>query len=334
MKKALFLCLTLITATFGFAQNFSIKQFATLSRNDTIIGTYYGSNALYQAINASSSGDVINLSSGNFSTNNYSIQRSLTIRGIGHTTDSVTEMEPTIIHGTLYFGAYASFFMEGVYLESLNVSGQSSNNRISKCKITTFDSHSGNNTISNCIIDNYIETCGDANTLINNVILNYIQNYTYCGNNPRSNVFHNCILGISPALTDYLFINNCITFYNDTIPSQGNANYVYNTVGIKPNDTSAFYQDRAGHNNQTAHSFSSIFKTFNGTYTDGETFELQDNIANTLLGSDSTQIGIYGGSLPFNSRITDPRIRHYSVDLNSNSNNQLNVYIELDNSNN
>lgn len=337
MKKIVLLTIAFYATTLACAQNFSTRQFATLSRNDTIVGTYYGGNALRDALNQAQNGDVITLSSGNF-TSYETFQPSVTIRGIGYTTDSIVEIGPTII--TAYYG-YTNIYgnvqieMEGVFFAG-ELRCSASNSRFSKCRITTFRAGGGgNNTISNCVIDNHISRETPPNVFMNNVILNYTYSQTYATSyNPSSDVFNNCIIGVSPALTNYLHINNCITFYTDTIPSQGNADNVYNTVGIRPNDTAVFYQDRTGHNNLTVHSYSSIFKTFNGTYIDGETFELQDNVSNTLLGSDSTQIGLYGGSLPFNSRVTDPRIISYSVDLNSNSNNELKVYIGLDNSNN
>lgn len=322
MKKALFLCLTLMSATFGFAQNFGTTQFATLSRNDSIIGTFYGSGALEAAYNAAIDSDIVTLSAGHFNIN-Y-IRKNITIRGTGYDTASTVEVLPTYLDGP--FNIYPPILLEGVYCTS-TVYISTSNIRFNKCRFNQIEGYGVTRSqciFSNCLISSWNGQSTTQTVFANCVILNSYNN--------SYDIYNNCIIGISPELTDYKEIHNSITFSNDTT-GIGNATNVYNTVGIRVQDTAQFYANRAGRNNQTFHGFSSIFKTFNGTYTEGETFELQDNIANTLLGSDSTQIGIYGGALPFNNRVTDPRIIGHSVDLHSNANGQINVYINLRNSN-
>lgn len=328
MKKSLFLCLTLIAATYGFAQNFGTTQFATLSRNDSIIGTYYGSNALREAYIAAIDSDIVTLSSGHFNaTFPYynEIQKNITIRGTGYDTASTIEVLPTYLDNSFYISR--PILLEGVYCTSL-IYILSSNIRFNKCRLNQILAAGGFYSqcfFTNCLISNWNSSQTTQTVFTNCVILNsYANNY---------DIYSNCIIGITPELTNYKEIHNSITFSNDTT-GIGDATNVYNTIGIRAQDSAQFYTNRAGRNNQTFHSFNSIFKTFNGTYTEGETFELQDNIANTLLGSDSTQIGIYGGALPFNSRVTDPRIIGHSVDIHSNSNGQLNVYINLRDSNN
>ena len=328
MKKALFLTLALYATTLVFAQNFGTTQFATLSRNDSIIGTYYGSNALREAYNAAIDSDIVTLSAGHFNStfSGYSyVQKNITIRGTGYDTASTVEVLPTYLDNT--FHIERPILLEGVYCTS-TVYMNTSNIRFNKCRfhqIQGLVSTHSQCIFTNCLISSWNGQNTTQTVFTNCVILNSYSN--------SYDIYNNCIIGISPELTNYKEIHNSITFSNDTT-GVGNATNVYYTVGIRAQDTAQFYANRAGRNNQTIHSFSSIFKTFSGTYTKGETFELQDNIVNTLLGSDSTQIGIYGGALPFNNRVTDPRIIGHSVDLHSNANGQINVYINLRNSNN
>jgi len=142
-----------------------------------------------------------------------------------------------------------------------------------------------------------------------------------------ADVYYNCIIGIPPALTNNKRnIINCITYSTNT--GQGTAANVYNTVGIT--DSTDFYAYRADHNNSNVHGFESIFKTFRGTYTAGETFELTPQAAATYLGSDSTQVGIYGGSTPYNPKATDMRIQKYAVGFYSDQNGQLQINVTLD----
>ncbi len=104
---------------------------------------------------------------------------------------------------------------------------------------------------------------------------------------------------------------------------------VFNTVGIY--DSTSIYNPTPDHSNSNVNSFESIFKTFRGTYTEGEMFELTNNAAATYLGSDNTQVGIYGGSAVFNPKATDMRIRKYSVGFYSDGNGQLKITTELEN---
>lgn len=335
MKKIIFLTIALFATTLAFAQNFGTTQFATLSRNDSIIGTYYGNGALEAAYNAAIDSDIVTLSAGHF----YApggIDKVITIRGVGYDTVTNIETLPTYIDGYPYSGNISiskNILMEGVYCQSFyGTFMYSPNIKFNKCR---FDRIQGGEswyygTISQCIFTNCLISEWDGQYTTQTVFTNCVILNSY---NNSYDIYNNCIIGISPELTNYKEIRNSITFSNDTT-GIGNATNVYNTVGIRTQNSAQFYTNRAGRNNQTFHSFSSIFKTFNGTYTEGETFELQDNIANTLLGSDSTQIGIYGGALPFNSRVTDPRIIGHSADIHSNANGQINVYINLRNSNN
>lgn len=328
MKKVLLISLALYFGVFAFAQDFGSTQCATLSRDDSIIGTYYGYEAFNSAYNAAADNDIIVLSAGHFRSLQY-IEKNIAIRGSGYDTAASVETLPTYIDYSqnITFISQNNIFIEGVYFTSpVQIDG--SNIRFNKCRfnhIQGFYATTSTQCIfTNCVISSWNSQNTAQTVFTNCVILN--------SSNTGYDIYNNCIIGISPELTNYKEFHNSITFSNDTT-GIGNATNVYNTVGIRTQDTSEFYQNRAGHNNQTFHSFSSIFKTFNGTYTEGETFELQDNITNTLLGSDSTQIGIYGGALPFNSRVTDPRIIGHSVDLHSN-NNQINVYIDLRDNNN
>jgi len=71
-----------------------------------------------------------------------------------------------------------------------------------------------------------------------------------------------------------------------------------------------------------------VFKTFNGS-TEGENFELLDSIATNCLGTDGTQIGIYGGAMPFDPHVTSPLIKRINVANRSTADGKLEVDIEV-----
>ena len=71
------------------------------------------------------------------------------------------------------------------------------------------------------------------------------------------------------------------------------------------------------------------FKTYTGTYNDNETFELTDAAKTQYLGSDRTEVGIYGGSLPFDPTPTNPQITKCNVASKSTADGKLSVDIEV-----
>lgn len=162
--------------------------------------------------------------------------------------------------------------------------------------------------------------------------------------------FNNCIIGGIPysLWIKYKNINNCIildasdmcqNYYFDR-----NAENTFNSICIRVpqnnNDTSKLFIGGENHNLRQYKSYASVFKTFrgvqslnpngNGQYViENETFELQDSIANTFLGSDSTQIGIYGGAVPYSPSIRRPRVGRSNVALRSTADGKLSVDIEV-----
>ena len=72
-----------------------------------------------------------------------------------------------------------------------------------------------------------------------------------------------------------------------------------------------------------------LFKTYTGNYTDEETFELTDEAKAKFLGSDGTEVGIHGGSLPFDPTPTNPQITKCNVASKSTADGKLSVDIEV-----
>lgn len=350
MKKIIILFAVILFGTVAFAQQLHIKQFATLTHNDTVTGVWYGAGSFQSAYSAAVAGDVITLSPGNF--NNTGISKGITIRGAGMQFDSVAETSPTYIDGGGLIDVVSGRLkIEGIYFTWNTVYYRAYSPEFNKCRFTRVVRGGGsspsmqNPIFTNCIIQNWDGSSVATNAMfVNSVILNSQtgSSWSPCDVNNNeaqmscspqysrgvsADVYYNCIIGISPALTDNKRnIINCITYSTNT--GQGTAANVYNTVGIT--DSTDFYANRADHNNSNVHGFESIFKTFRGSYNAGETFELTPQAAATYLGSDSTQVGIYGGSTPYNPKATDMRIQKYAVGFYSDQNGQLQINVTLD----
>ncbi len=357
MKKAFTIIALLMAGSIAFSQQLNITQFATLNHNDTITA-YYGSEAFIAAHDAAVHGDIITLSPGTFNAP-YDINKAVTIRGAGMMNDTISKTSPTRINKSFYLSitnvSDHQLTFEGVYITGNIVYISAYSPRFNKCRINTIrKAASGGMTLSlpvftNCIIEAWDGSSSISNAMfINSIILNSwqgeghgvsinsgggVSEYYYWGYDTytcgqSSDVYYNCIINIPPNIIhNKRNIINCITYGSDSA-SVSDLN-VFNTVGIY--DSTSIYNPTPDHSNSNVNSFESIFKTFRGTYTEGEMFELTNNAAATYLGSDNTQVGIYGGSAVFNPKATDMRIRKYSVGFYSDGNGQLKITTELEN---
>ena len=76
--------------------------------------------------------------------------------------------------------------------------------------------------------------------------------------------------------------------------------------------------------------FPSIFKTHNSYgYNDSELFTLTETAKAKYLGTDSKQVGIYGGNLPYEEDPTTPQITKCNVAAKSTADGKLSVDIEV-----
>ena len=62
---------------------------------------------------------------------------------------------------------------------------------------------------------------------------------------------------------------------------------------------------------------------------DSETFELTDEAKTKYLGTDGTEVGIYGGNLPFDPTPSNPQITKCNVASKSTADGKLSVDIEV-----
>ena len=341
MKKALLLCLTLITATFCFAQ----QQLATLNHNDSIT-VYYGASALQQAHAAAVNGDIITLSPGAFTS--VDITKAVTIRGAGMFPDTISGIGSTILTNnftiTINNDSLHHLTMEGIYC-----SGQSMhystiyNPQFVKCYFRGIN-YSTNNTMVNasfinCIIENFTNssrnnTAYARNTMfINSVILGQQTGSTGDWSiNGCSSTLINCVAKLHFYHPQYLSIINSIVYYQN-VSYSASGHTCFNSIGINAwTNYSNNYFNTTGLVNHYLYnygSFASVFKNFRGTYGEGITFELQDSIAATCLGNDSTQVGIYGGTMPFDPRVSGLNIRRCDVARRTTADGKLAVDIEV-----
>jgi len=335
--KELFLSLVAaMAATASFAQS---SLLATLSHEGNI-STYYGATALRAAHEAAADGDIITLSSGTF--NSVEITKGITIRGAGMDVDPTTQSEPTIITGDFNVSipktTTSPLTIEGIYSDyKMYVTDTLRNATFLKSRFRKIDSQSSkypfiNMTLIHCKVSELLyavklSTINCINCIINN---------PYCNDGYQS-VFEmtNCVIfkgNVGSQLYASTF-KNCIFIGNDGGNNFFNYYYgpnaVYNCVGADDNTEHNFFQRIQNTTNSMA-TYANVFKTCkDGTYSDSETFELTDAAKTQFLGTDGTQVGIHGGSMPFSITPSNPQITKANVAAKSTADGKLSIDITV-----
>lgn len=317
----------LICAT-AFAQT----QVAILNHNEEI-SMFYGANALANANSAAVAGDIITLSSGTF--NGCTITKPITLRGAGFENDSVT-LRTSVSSLTLNIPADSQyhFTMEGISHGSILYFIEIHNPIFVKCYLYQFVQQTGfkgidNATFINCMInDTYINTDNCSYNFINsyvgkvcayNHILSYnsiIWLYDYRSGNPSyDNIYaYNSILIGKYSHPGYYYdyssigatslLQNCIAIQTDS--------HVNLLANMSPNN-----------NTNVQYLYTSDVFNSEGFYV------LKEEIASSFLGDDGTEVGLYGGLYPYNTKPNYMVVKKCNVASRATVDNKLSVEIEV-----
>ena len=344
MKKLFLSLVAVMVATVSFAQG---SLLATLS-HDGEINAYYGSNALKSAMAAAENGDVITLSSGQF--NAVNITKNITLRGAGMSvsTDSLNPHESTIIQGAFTINVADTLSgrvaIEGIYSNSqITYTGTLKNAQFLKCRFERFIA--GTNAIvyntsfihcriyngftmndnSNAYFINCIVCCPNSSYTtstieFDNCFIKYDYNSSYgnCSNDIVNAYYKNCIIQSTATTASNQIPSSCVT---------------YNCIGLGYSELFA-NMTLKNSTNKYVSTISSVFKTYNTTgsntyINDSWTFELTETAAATYLGTDGTQVGVYGGNLPYDEEPTIPQITKCNVASKSTADGKLSVDIQV-----
>lgn len=340
MKKFfLSLAVAFVGATGGFAQS---SMLATLT-HDGQVSTFYGATALKQAHEAAVSGDVVTLSSGIFVATD--ITKALTIRGAGMGIDTLSQTEPTVISGDFKInipeatdeaqsGTVAHrLTLEGIYHnQTMYYEGTLKNAMFLKCRLKTVTSGGGNirklkdASFIHCRIAEQLFLYDDCSASCVNCAIQYPQSYSPSTSNfefmncvinsgylhyVHSSSFKNCVLVSNTYMDSGNTAYNCVCYGSNSNPFQ----YITNSTNKKVNDIKELFKTYAGQNLENL---------------DSETFELTDAAKTKYLGMDgTTQVGIHGGSLPFDPVPSNPQITKCNVAAKSTADGKLSVDIQI-----
>ena len=348
MKKLFFsLVAAMMAATVTYAQG---SLLATLS-HDGEISAFYGVDALKSAMAAADNGDVITLSSGQF--NAATIDKAVTIRGAGMSmsNDSVNSHGSTLIQNSFKINLDDSItnrlVMEGLYMKNqMSYSGHIKNAQFLKCRFENFRAESASKMTNASFIHCRIY----AGISINANSSAYFVNCAVCcplsKETSSSMEFDNCFVKFDDRYSDFGdYCNDVVnSLYKNCIIQSVRGNLIglspipssctaYNCVGV--GDTGFFQNMTSGNKtNKDGVSLTSLFKNYKtnnrGTFVnDADNYELTETAASTYLGLDGTQVGIYGGNLPYDENPTIPQITKCNVASKSTADGKLSVDIEV-----
>ena len=306
---------------------------------------FYGQNSLVDAYTAAVNGDNLYLSTG-FFTAPTAIAKGIKIIGAGHFPDSLNVARRTTILSGLKINAGAdSLLLEGLYINGdISYAAASSINyvKVIRCRLgnATFNSSSttasknncsfdecfidggisfskyGNNLfVKHCVIQNGI-TNVDGNALIDsNVFLSIGSiNWIY-----SSKVINNIILGNSQYNNDF-----GAGYTTGTVNSGNSFNnnlFVSSSINFSSNSQS---------NNYLGVAQANIFVNQTGSAIDySHDYHLKS--PTTYLGTDGTQVGLYGGTTPFKDKglPSNPQILTKSVGNQTDANGNLQINFKV-----
>lgn len=337
MKKYLFVIALMLTISINVIAQTAV---ATLS-HEGAYRAFYGANAFMEAQAAAVSGDIITLSSGSFSITE--INKAITIRGAGIFPDTVRNTFPTYIAGNTKINISDTtnrLIIEGVKFTSYTDVANHKLIRPSfiKCSFNSFSGTSSSNKavengqFINCIFFGEFYS-GSTVTFVNS----YINcNYLFSCYNPRFEM-QNCVIraygptNSSKALSgiNSSSFENCIIIgCGEYVGTLNSSNYCRNCIATGTAQNAL--KNVQGDNNKVVDDVTALFKEFTGSnYYAGISFEMTDEAAATYLGTDGTQVGMYGGLLPFNPTPCSLQITKCDVSKKSTADGKLSVDIEV-----
>ena len=333
MRRALSAALfILLLGVVGMKNVLAQNQVATLQHNGSITGVFYGQNAFVSAYNASIDGDIITLSSGTFT--KCDISKSIIVHGAGSIADTVTNVLPTIIPDEIKL-LHSDVTIEGVCFTgsiACSYNGPNLNNlRFIKCNINYIHNTYGYHTsimtnfhFVNCIIKQFGSWNFRGTSIINCVIRYTAYDHPDIFN--PTNIYNSVIL----FSTD-LPINNLIAYNSIISTASGNivTNCTFNNcIGIETGETLLF-EGQTAQNIMEVDSYDDVFETFDGTVSYDNIYQLKNDIATSFLGNDGTEVGVYGGMMPYCTRPNYMIIKSCNVAGRTNEENKLSVEIEL-----
>lgn len=330
MKKQIFLFALLLGSFVIFAQ----QQIATLQHGDSI-SMFYGTDAFIQAHTAADNGDIITLSSGTFDT--CRITKAITLRGAGAMPDSNNHAQT--IFNSLKIGIYTNndslgrFTMEGIFVNNLTLYPCTSPkfNRCIFMQVNTAKYSNSSQLVANPqFINCVIKYCYSSNTNCKNS--HFVNSVVYSVSGGSTRTFYNSIALLSSYSYSEINAYNSILVFTSSQSSLISGGIYHNNILITTRNTysnSTAFSGIYNYTNKRYNTISSVFENWDGTFHYDNVYTLKDSVANGFRGSDGSEVGIYGGFMPFSLKPSYAYIKKCNVANRSTADGKLSVDIEV-----
>lgn len=299
-------------------------QMATLQHDETM-KAFYGPDALNEALASAATSDIISLSAGVF--NAPAITKAVTIQGAGYVMDAPNNRYRTTLLGETTVNipnGEPGLLLEGLhFVNDVNVNGDSI------CQFTIRKCRMGNLTFNAKIVDGEI---------YHNKI--YQLNWTETRNlfvhhDVMHNVYGNRNSNEVGVVIDHCVVTNSI--YTDVTAVIQNS-MIRNSYGTAAcafyNNVSYYWAPSASiaSGNTVTNDYFSFFAipTQGENWDETYDYKLTDEAAATYLCTDGTQVGIYGGTVPFTDVPTTPQIVEKNIATQTDGNGMLSVKIKVE----
>lgn len=329
MKKVL-----LSLVAFVFATACAVAQgslLATLSHEGNIT-TFYGAQAWRQAHDAAVHGDVITLSSGTFIATD--ITKAVTVRGAGMGIDTAAVTEPTVISGDFKINIADSvtsrLTLEGIYSNHTVRYEKVKNPLFLKCRFKDVTSYGYGSILKDanfihCRVATRLYLGGNCSTSCISSVINRPENLE---DGSSSFDFQNCVL-VNFDTNSYSSYKNCIIIPRLSYSKISSNCTAYNCISLR---YSALFDNMTNSTNRFVEDLAAVFRTYQAEdleKADNETFRLTETARAQYLGMDGTEVGIYGGVLPYDPVPSNLQITKCNVAAKSTADGKLSVDIEV-----
>lgn len=318
MKKILSIVAVCLVSLSMKAQS---QLVVTLTHGDTTT-EFYGIDAFQAAVNASQNGDLLTFSPGIFHGGEIR-DKGITLRGNGCEGENATIIDTDIAIYKPKADGTPRLNIQGFDCKkSIQFSGETTNEdiSISKCNMNSLWVRETNRRegrvkkldVIQCKIKNESIFLQDSEA---NFINSVVARFQYGYYNQHNYSFTNCVVYMPIETKVTYFARNSIIITNSPSPT--------GTFILPPTlencivtnaleDMSKIIPEYTATASQYL-PITSVFKTLTGvTLYEEDTFDLTESAA-AILGTDGTQLGIHGGSLPYDPTTTYPRFLTFDV---------------------
>lgn len=344
MKTRLFAIVVMMSFVLVQKAGAQAVQMATLQHGETM-KAFYGLDALSDALASAVKGDVISLSEGIF--NAPTFNKPVTIQGAGFYIDKEGKQAWTSIKDNPVINipnGEAGLKIEGIHFAgNVTVEGDSlCQFTLTKCRIGDFTAKA--KLVEGEISQSYIKNMKYAET--RKLYIHHVVMHTIDATNENQisvDVDHCVLTGNMTAAVTAVVRNSLLknvrgtascAFYNNVISQ--NTYTVYDWAGKITSIYLAgntIWDAGSHHDYNVVHgSYSSLFVTPShaNTWDEYNDYWLTDEAAAQYTCPDGTQVGLYGGTVPFSTTLSTPQIISKTIATETDENGMLNVKIQVE----